>query len=152
MIANPDDLVTNFTDLSIIKATRCPLCKNKVHFDVNSGEEFEYCEAHLSFQDSCRSFHDPFSNQDSEDDTTKIPSQTVSTLSLPQTVSALQVSIPPSFSIQSNTSNRIQVCAIPECFKPRYVDDNGTVHECCGYSHAMELIRRKENKRKYVAN
>ena len=144
------DLVTDFTDLSIIEATRCPQCKNKVHFDVNSGEEFEYCEAHLSYQDSCN--HDPFDNQDSEDDTTEIPSLTVSTLSPPQTVPALQVPIPPSLSIQSNTSDGIQVCAIPECNKPRHVDDKGTVHECCGYRHAMELIRRKEIKRKYVAN
>ena len=34
-------------------------------------------------------------------------------------------------------------CAIDECHLPCYVDANGTVHDCCGYTHAMELIRRQ---------
>ena len=34
-------------------------------------------------------------------------------------------------------------CAIDECRLPCYVDANGTVHDCCGYTHAMELIRRQ---------
>lgn len=35
-----------------------------------------------------------------------------------------------------------QKCAIVECPKPRYVDESGTVHECCGITHAMEHQRR----------
>ena len=34
-------------------------------------------------------------------------------------------------------------CAIPECPKACYVDPSGTVHECCGYTHAMEHQRRQ---------
>ena len=33
-------------------------------------------------------------------------------------------------------------CAIQECPNPRYVDESGTVHECCGLTHAMEHQRR----------
>lgn len=34
-------------------------------------------------------------------------------------------------------------CAIPECHNPCFVDASGTVHECCGITHAMEHQRRK---------
>ena len=34
-------------------------------------------------------------------------------------------------------------CAIPECNNPCFVDGQGKVFECCGYTHAMELQRRK---------
>ena len=33
-------------------------------------------------------------------------------------------------------------CAIEECVNPCYVDDEGKVHECCGFIHAMEHQRR----------
>lgn len=39
-------------------------------------------------------------------------------------------------------------CAIEECKKPKFVDPSGTVHECCSYTHAMELARRKIVRRK----
>ena len=34
-------------------------------------------------------------------------------------------------------------CAIRECQEPCFVDQAGTVHECCGFTHAMEHQRRK---------
>ena len=34
-------------------------------------------------------------------------------------------------------------CAIPECTKPCFMDPSGTMHECCGYTHAMEHQRRQ---------
>ena len=34
-------------------------------------------------------------------------------------------------------------CAIPECPNACYVDPSGTVHGCCGYTHAMEHQRRQ---------
>ena len=34
-------------------------------------------------------------------------------------------------------------CAIPECPNPCFVDAQGKAFECCGYTHAMELQRRK---------
>lgn len=37
----------------------------------------------------------------------------------------------------------VAICAIPECNNPCFVDGQGKVHECCGYTHAMELQRRK---------
>ena len=36
-------------------------------------------------------------------------------------------------------------CAIPECSRPRYIDEDGKMHECCGRTHAKELERRKCN-------
>ena len=33
-------------------------------------------------------------------------------------------------------------CAIIECPNARYKDETGTVHECCGLTHAMEHQRR----------
>ena len=37
----------------------------------------------------------------------------------------------------------VAVCAIPDCGNPCFVDQQGKVFECCGYTHAMELQRRK---------
>lgn len=37
----------------------------------------------------------------------------------------------------------VAMCAIPECNNPCFVDEQGKVFECCGYTHAMELQRRK---------
>ena len=34
-------------------------------------------------------------------------------------------------------------CAIFECPNPRYRDPSGTLHECCGITHAMEHQRRQ---------
>ena len=49
-------------------------------------------------------------------------------------------SVPPqSSSPNLPSSNK---CAIAECPNPRYVDESGTVHECCGITHAMEHQRR----------
>ena len=42
----------------------------------------------------------------------------------------------------------IPKCAIEDCDKPRYVDDRGKVHECCGYTHAMEYQRRQAVKKR----
>ena len=36
-----------------------------------------------------------------------------------------------------------QKCAIPECPNPSYIDENGTVHKCCGRTHARELEQRQ---------
>ena len=36
-----------------------------------------------------------------------------------------------------------QKCAIPECPNPSYIDENGTVHKCCGRTHAKELQKRQ---------
>ena len=33
-------------------------------------------------------------------------------------------------------------CAIPECPNPCHIDESGKVHDCCGYTHAMEYQRR----------
>ena len=34
-------------------------------------------------------------------------------------------------------------CAIQECTRPCFVDPSGKVHECCGFTHAMEHQRRQ---------
>ena len=33
-------------------------------------------------------------------------------------------------------------CAILECPNPCHIDESGKVHDCCGYTHAMEYQRR----------
>ena len=37
----------------------------------------------------------------------------------------------------------MQKCALTECPNPSYVDENGTVHECCGRTHAVEYEKRQ---------
>ena len=37
----------------------------------------------------------------------------------------------------------MQKCALTECPNPSYVDENGTVHECCGRTHAAEYEKRQ---------
>lgn len=37
----------------------------------------------------------------------------------------------------------VPICALSDCNNPRYVDDSGHIHECCGYTHAMEYQRRQ---------
>ena len=49
---------------------------------------------------------------------------------------------PPSLPQMSSALPPSQKCAIVECPNPRYVDPSGTVHECCGITHAMEHQRR----------
>ena len=43
-------------------------------------------------------------------------------------------------------------CAIPECPNPCHVDESGTVHECCGYTHAMEYQRRLTIQQRMYVN
>ena len=35
------------------------------------------------------------------------------------------------------------ICHLEGCLNRRHVEDNGVVHDCCCFSHAMELQRRK---------
>ena len=107
-------------------ASTCLLCSNKVHFDVNTGDEFKYCEAHLANANLINSTNLTITQASSSQ-----------TLPIPQ-VPSVPVPVP------------VQTCGIEECSRPRHVDANGTVHECCGYTHAMELIRRKNIERKHT--
>ncbi len=43
----------------------------------------------------------------------------------------------------AQASPSVPKCAIDECPNDCYVDESGTVHECCGYTHAMEHQRRQ---------
>ena len=95
---------------------KCLQCDKEVDFNVNSGEQYQYCKLHLKCVQECDG------------------------LSTPQNVSP----IPPSPSIQSTK------CAIQECMETRFIDAAGKVHECCGYTHAMELMRRKVITRKFL--
>lgn len=52
------------------------------------------------------------------------------------------ISAPPPPPQMSSALPPSQKCAIVECPNPRYVDESGTVHECCGITHAMEHQRR----------
>lgn len=117
----------------------CLLCSNEVHFDVNTGIEFKYCEDHLDNATKVGS--------DSDSDEEYSTANGGIDIHIPHTASSppiLQVNSVPS----QATATGIATCAIEDCSKPRHVDANGIVHECCGYTHAMELIRRKTLERK----
>ena len=43
----------------------------------------------------------------------------------------------------AQASPTVSLCAIDECPNACYIDESGTVHECCGYTHAMEHQRRQ---------
>ena len=45
--------------------------------------------------------------------------------------------------VRSTLPSGISKCAITECQNPCFIDEAGTVHECCGITHAMEHQRRK---------
>ena len=95
-------------------ASQCqyPGCSETVDFDMNTGLEFDFCSTH-STSDWCVEG----CTISSQYDTQSVPSQ-------------------------ANSSNT-KLCAIPECGQPCYVDSNtGIVHDCCGYTHAMEYQRR----------
>ena len=52
---------------------------------------------------------------------------------------------------QSSTPSSVTKCAIFECPNARYRDPSGTLHECCGITHAMEHQRRQAlMKRKFI--
>lgn len=91
---------------------KCLVCGEAVHFDVNTGDLFKFCESHLGHQQPL----DLQSDSDGEDDQRMHPQQ--------------------------------NKCAIEECSRPCHVDAMGVVHDCCGFTHAMEHIRRQMVKRK----
>ncbi len=101
--------------------TTCLRCRDEVYFDINTGEE--YCEHHLN------------NHLDSANPAHPVPS------------AAVIQQVPPGV---TNSPTKGRVCAIPDCNRPVHVDDDdcGTIYECCGYRHAMELIRRGNVKSK----
>ena len=56
---------------------------------------------------------------------------------------AAQFQPPPPPTLPSILPSGAKKCAIPECPNACYMDPSGTVHECCGYTHAMEHQRRQ---------
>ena len=50
---------------------------------------------------------------------------------------------PPPQTLPAFLPSGLRKCAIQECQEPCFIDQTGTVHECCGFTHAMELQRRK---------
>ena len=99
-----------------------PSCSSQVHFDINTGHVFKYCEHHHKTQPA---------HADSSDEEGPIAT-----------------AVPQVSSIKQPSTSQKNKCAIEDCPRPCHVDANGTVHECCGYTHAMEHIRRKMVERK----
>lgn len=118
--------------------TNCKYCRDEVHFDINTGIEHEYCKFHLANPlmptGGTTVVNSGYADQDGDS-----PTGAIATVACPQPLPATPAQISLAKSIQASQA----VCAIEECCNPRYVDSNGTVHKCCGYSHAMELNRRK---------
>lgn len=42
-----------------------------------------------------------------------------------------------------------QKCALTECPNPSYIDENGTVHSCCGRAHAKEYEQRQAQQSRH---
>lgn len=122
-----DDWTDQFAEL--LTSKKCLVCKEEVHLDVNTGHLSKFCEHHLKQPPNLQS--DSSGEEDMAD------------LGLHHTPSATQPSILSAHHIPQNK------CAIEECSLPRHVDAQGVIHECCGYTHAMENIRRKMVERKY---
>ncbi len=128
-----DDLADQVRSLKVSEESsaselaKCSLCGNAVHFDVNTGNVFKFCEHHLNKDQT-------LSDSSDEDDVAGVGS-----------ISATEPTLQASASPIPTQQNK---CAIEECNEPRHVDPNGTVHECCGYTHAMEHIRRRILERK----
>ena len=116
-----------------------PGCHQSVDFDPNSGTEYKFC---LTHSDSTAMECLPVSVSPSQ-----LEEEEEAPLSVPvlQTVTQVPPAAPllppaPHTIPSSLTTN---TCALPECDNPRYVDPStGKVHECCGYTHAMEHQRR----------
>ena len=130
--ASNDDstLETDCTVSLFPLASQCrfPGCCESVHFDMDTGMEFDYCSAHMSCGDI----------------TDHLPpgGQTSSSQSSPTLSSSSQTDF---------VSSPVKLCAIPECDQPCYVDlSTGKVHDCCGYTHAMEHQRRLNLQRQGV--
>ena len=60
----------------------------------------------------------------------------------PASLSPSLTSPPPPLPTPSLGLSPTMKCAIIECPNARYKDESGTVHECCGLTHAMEHQRR----------
>ena len=100
----------------VVQASQCqyPGCGETVDFDMDTGIEFEFCSTHNDCSVVVCSGVD---GSPSHYDAQSAPSQA--------------------------NSVTTKLCAIPECGQPCYVDSNtGIVHDCCGYTHAMEHQRR----------
>ena len=117
-------------------ATKCKYCNDDVYFDINTGIEHQYCEYHLDNVPVTTGGAVAVVNIGQNG--VSSPGAVAVGPSLPL-LPVTRTPISLSRSIHASTT----VCAIDECGEPRYVDPNGKVHECCGYTHAMELIRRK---------
>ena len=53
------------------------------------------------------------------------------------------VAVGPSHHVVQCLVPGVQKCAIEECPNPSYTDENGTVHKCCGRTHAKEYEQRQ---------
>ena len=94
---------------------KCQYCCDDAYFDINTRIQYPNCHDHLQ--------QDPIQSNSNE-------------------------GIPVVPAIGAHPSNGAcgkdpSLCTIEDCYKPRHTDENGKVHECCGYTHAMELSRRR---------
>ena len=129
-------------------ATKCaiPECPNPCYVD-DDGTVHQCCS-----RTHAREFEARFSqtNSDQACDPTCFHTTTTATqapgaaMSSPAVGAIFPSPPPPSPSSQAVSSALppSQKCAIVECPYPRYVDESGIVHECCGITHAMEHQRR----------
>jgi len=102
---------------------KCLHCSSEAYFDPNKRWQYLCCRAHLP---------DDLDDLDSLDDD-------VSGINLAPHISGAPA---------SNTVKDPSLCAIEDCDRPRHKDESGQVHECCSFSHAIELSRRRALERK----
>ena len=125
-------------------ATKCaiPECPNPCHVDDN-GTVHQCCGRSHARELEARSAQSQTTAMNQMSTCTGAPM----TMTTPVAcggggISAPPPPPPPSLPQMSSALPPSQKCAIVECPNPRYVDPSGTVHECCGITHAMEHQRR----------
>ena len=107
---------------------KCHHCSEKAYFDLNTRIQYQCCRSHqhLSYiqdSDGAQAGH----------------AQSSGIVVAPPIVTSQAIASQASAAGDKDPS----LCAIEGCDEPKFVDVNGQVHDCCGYTHAMELLRRK---------
>lgn len=111
------------SDTESFNAPKCQYCYDDAYFDVNTRVQYPCCQFHLPY----------IQDLDHDNSDASIPTA-------PPIISSRVVVANP---LTDSSGKDPSLCAIEDCCKPRHIDEKGNIHDCCGFTHAMELSRRK---------
>ncbi len=112
------------TTLDSVAVPNCQYCSEDAYFDVNTRTQYPCCHFHIPYLESQDQV------QDIQDQV-----QDITFSSIPKASHIHSAGVRP--------AKDPSLCAIEECFRRRHVDESGKIHECCGFTHAIELSRRQ---------